>query len=472
MKNIFKKYGKYALFALGVLIISVFFLLRNGKNKLESYTAKLANIEQSVRLSGKIENTDKADLGFAVSGRLAKVFVENNQSVNQGAVLAQLEIGDLLADLQIKQANLKTSNVDLESAKDGVEKVTRQEDTKVTNAYRSLLSEGLALSPEDEDADFDIPIISGIYDGPEGQYKIIIDKKRSTDLDSWLNTFNLEKSSNRINKNSTTPLGTRGLYMSFSSNDLSDYTETLWYLDIPNKSSSLYLSNLNAYNEAKDARDLAIKDAQAEYDKLLSRGDSGFSVAQAEINKIQAEIRKSTIYAPFSGKVTNIEKEVGENATVGETIITVLGENKLKVVLQVSELDVSKLVVGSSITISLDAIPGEEFVGVLQTVNSKETEIDGVPVYEAFVELASDPRIKNGMNANGHIVIAHRDNVIAIPAYLIKKVGTVNFVTVAEADGTLVEKEITLGLMGTDSMVEVISGLTEGDKVFRNANAK
>ena len=167
-----------------------------------------------------------------------------------------------------------------------------------------------------------------------------------------------------------------------------------------------------------------------------------------------------------------IEKEVGENANIGERIISILGENKLEIVLQVSELDVSKLVPGSSIKISLDAIPGEEFSGILKTVNSKETEIDGVPVYEAFVELESDPRIKNGMNADGIIILANKENILAIPSYLIKKVGNLNFVNVVLDDGSITKRELILGLMGTNSMVEIISGLNAGEKVVTNANEK
>lgn len=481
MKNTFnylKNHKRLALVVFGILIIFAFFFLRNGKNKVESYTVKEVNIEQSVALSGKIETTDKADLGFASSGRLAKIFVKNNQSVNAGATLAQLEIGDLLADLQIKQANSETSDVDLESAKDELEKVTKQENTKVANAYRSLLSEGLVLTLQDGGSDLDAPIVTGIYDGTEGQYKIIISSDNlalsdSQSLsDSRLQTFNLEKTLKIINETSPTPLGTKGLYISFPNNDLDSYHDTVWYLDIPNKSSSFYLANLNEYNAAKDTRDLAIKNAQAEYNKLLTKSRDGSSVAQAEINKIQAEIRKNTIYAPFDGRVTNIEKEIGENAALGEAVVTVLGEDKLKVVLQVSELDVSKLTPGSPIKISLDAIPGEEFAGILTTVNSKETKIDGVPVYKAFVELQSDTRIKNGMNAKGTIVIAKKENVVAVPLYFIKKIGNSNFVSVLEENGDTVEKEVTLGLTGTDSMVEVVSGLAVGDKILANDNGK
>ena len=230
------------------------------------------------------------------------------------------------------------------------------------------------------------------------------------------------------------------------------------------------LSYFSAYNDKnKEYVESVTAKLKAEGIRLEidERNESiGKKIREAEIQKIQAEIRKNTIYAPFNGVVTNIEKEVGENADIGERVISILGEEKLEVVLQVSELDVSKLVPDSSVQISIDAIPSENFYGILKTVNSRETEIDGVPVYEAFIELASNGRIKTGMSASGIVILASKENVLAIPLYLVKKVGDKNFVKVILEDGSIKEQEVTLGLVGTDSMIEVISGLNLGDKIF------
>ncbi len=469
ISDLYTKYKKYFWIGLGILILVLILsgvFSKNASKTGNEYIVAKANIEQSVELSGKVETSDRADLGFAASGRLERIYVKNNEKVTTGRALAQLEIGDLLAELKIKQANSQTSSIDLQSAKDELSKVTKQEDTKVANAFRTMLSEGLELVPSSSIYDVEPPTLGGIYDGAPGQYKIRILKKSVTSSDFEILTFNLETTKTVIDEEGQTPLGTRGLYISFGGADLNDYDDTVWYLDIPNKASSSYLANLNAYNEAKNARDLAIKDAQSAYDKLLAEDGGGSSVAQAEIQKINAEIRKNTIYAPFSGIVTNIEKEVGENASTGETIISILGEEQLEVVLQVSELDVSKLIPGMSIKVNLDAFPGEDFYGTLKTVNSKETTIDGVPVYEAFVELSSSERIKTGMSASGSVVLDKRENVLVIPSYFVKKVDGKDVVDIVDEKGKTTEKQVTLGLLGSDNMVEVLSGLTEGDKIM------
>lgn len=464
-----KNNKKYFFVGAPVLIIILYMMFGGSKDGMDLYVVERANVEQSVMLAGKVRTTDRADLGFASSGRLARVFINNNQPVREGQTLAQLEIGDLLADLRIKQANSKTSDIDLTTAKAELTKVTTQEDTKVANALRNLHSQGLVMVPSSSNYQVDPPTIGGLYDGPAGQYKVRVVKKEVTSSDYELLTFDLENTKVIINEEGQTPLGTKGLYISFAGEPLRSYEDTIWYLDIPNKASSSYVTNLNAYNEAKNSRALAIQTAESEYNKLLAKDGNGSSVAQAEIEKINAEIRKNTIYAPFNGTVTNIEKEVGENASVGERVISILGDGGLEVVLQVSELDVAKMVPGLEISVTVDALPTEVFTGVLRTINSRETEIDGVPVYEAFVELAADERIKTGMSASGTIIIASKPEVLAIPNYLVRKVGDKNFVDVVDADDKVIEREVTLGLVGTDSMVEVVSGLTAGEKVVASA---
>jgi len=465
VKNLLKNHKKYIISAVILLVIILFFVLK-GDSKTEAYVVKEGNVSQSVELSGKVTTSDKADLGFASSGRIGKIYVINNQLVKKGQILAQLEIGELLADLKIKQLNSKTSNADLEDAKEKLSRVTKQEDTKVRNAYRKLITDGLKLVPEFTGYGVEAPTVTGTYEGEEGTYKVSIDKENVTRTDYRVSTFGLEATKNVLNKQGPTPLGSKGLYISFPDEDVSSYKDTVWYLDIPNKTSSSYVVNLNAYNEAKDARELNIKNAQSEYNKLLVEDNSGSSIASAEIDKIYAEIRKNTIYAPFDGKVTNIEKDLGENASTGERIVSILGENRLEIVLQVSELDVSKIVPDSSVLISIDAIPQEKFNGIVKTVNSRETEIEGVPVYEAFIELDPDPRIKTGMSASGNIVLAKKDNVIIVPAYMIDKKAGSNFVTVLLANGKTEEREISVGIIGTDNLAEIVSGLSVGEKIL------
>jgi hypothetical protein len=48
---------------------------------------------------------------------------------------------------------------------------------------------------------------------------------------------------------------------------------------------------------------------------------------------------------------------------------------------------------------------------------------------------------------------------------MVQKVGDKNYVQVVKEDGSKEEREVTLGLVGTDKMVEVVAGLNAGEKI-------
>src|SRR5690242_21329456 len=70
---------------------------------------------------------------------------------------------------------------------------------------------------------------------------------RST-LFPYTTLFRSENTKREINRQGSTPLGTKGLYISFP-DSINSYNETVWFIDIPNKSSSSYLANLSRSEE-------------------------------------------------------------------------------------------------------------------------------------------------------------------------------------------------------------------------------
>lgn len=76
--------------------------------------------------------------------------------------------------------------------------------------------------------------------------------------------------------------------------------------------------------------------------------------------------------------------------------------------------------------------------------------------------------VRPGMNANMTITAWDKPNIIAIPKAAVttdlRGVSTVNFVT-DEKREKFDAREITLGMLGDGNLVEVVSGLTEGQKI-------
>jgi multidrug efflux pump subunit AcrA (membrane-fusion protein) len=120
---------------LGVIIVIIILLIILGGSKsgmpVNPYTIATQNIVDQVVLSGRTESISSVDLGFADSGRVSRVFVTEGQQVKQSQVLAELEMGDLLAQL-------KSARAELVIARANINTVSREQDSRVETAKRAL----------------------------------------------------------------------------------------------------------------------------------------------------------------------------------------------------------------------------------------------------------------------------------------------------------------------------------------------
>jgi RND family efflux transporter MFP subunit len=298
------------------------------------------------------------------------------------------------------------------------------------------------------------PIITGVYSGDEGNYRIRVYGSNTASGASF-EVSGLENGFNQpVAPGISVPLGSRGLYIEFSPGF--SYTQTNWTVSIPNKRSTTYAAYLNAYESAKATRERVINDARLTADSVNS------------------QMAKRRIYAPFAGTIARVGIKQGE--AVGSGIssdtnqtgtITLISQNDYEVVLKVPEISVAKLTVGMAAAIRLDAYGKDVvFPGKITSINPAETIIDGVPVYETKVSFTKpDNRIRSGMTATATIIAQQKNNVVMIPASYIDTDASGSYVYVIIAEDKTEKRAITPGLRGSDSMVEVVKGLSEGERV-------
>lgn len=418
-----------------VILLIIFLIVRGGGNDTvqETTTVSRADVIDQVILSGRTQSASAVNLGFADSGRVNAVYVTEGDRVYQGQLLASIDTSDLYAT--------------------DLEKVTHEQDALVASAYRNLVSTGLQAIPDNQSEDTTPPVISGVYTGTEGDYRIRVygsgaASGASFDV-SGLETGFVQS----VTSHTTVPVGSRGLYIQFSEVPTAG---SYWTISIPNKRAATYSTYLNAYESAKATRDRVISDTQLNQQSVASR------------------ISKRKIYAPFSGTIAKVGIKQGEAAgsisasdTGSSATITLISERDYEVILKVPEISVAKLAVGMPVAIHLDAYGKDVvFPGTITSINPAETLVDGVPVYETKVMFSKkDDRIRSGMTATATIVANHHDQVLAIPVSYIHTEKSSSFVYVMNAENKTEKRSVVIGLRGSDSMVEITSGLVEGDRV-------
>ncbi len=133
----------------------------------------------------------------------------------------------------------------------------------------------------------------------------------------------------------------------------------------------------------------------------------------------------------------------------------------------VSEYDADRVSLGQKATMELEAI-NAVFEGEVVQIGQVAQSVSGIKQYEVLVDVSEVPNgARFGMSATAEIEVEQKSGVLAIPmSALIGDFPEVE-ILVVDADGkqTVETVAVELGLAG-DSLVEITSGLSTGDKVI------
>lgn len=237
---------------------------------------------------------------------------------------------------------------------------------------------------------------------------------------------------------------------------------------------------------------------------LVDAAKHNVEQAQAGVRDAQVQLGKTTIYATMAGRVTRLNVEQGETAIMGTlnkdaaTLLTISDMSQLETKVKVDETDVSRISVGDSTVVQLDAFPDTTFVGrVVEISNSSvrgatasAATTDQAVDYEVTIRLLNPPKdTKPDFSATAKIVTDTKTNVLSIPiisltvrenealqnadtqqvpgrARTTKQVGKrdVEGVFVVGADNKVTFKPVKVGIAG-EKYFEVVSGLTGSEKI-------
>ena len=196
--------------------------------------------------------------------------------------------------------------------------------------------------------------------------------------------------------------------------------------------------------------------------------------AQAAYEIAQKQVEDSVIKAPIKGVITESNYEVGEDVSSTKNALAMVGENSYEIKVDISEADIYKVKMNNPAEITLDAF-GEDvkFSGIVNFIEPAETIIQDVVYYKVTILLNSNTEeqpyyagVKPGMTANVVITTAKKDNVLTAPgrAIIDNKDGRGKLARLLKS-GKLTEVPVQTGLKGDGGMVEILSGLNEGEDV-------
>lgn len=501
-----------------VVISGIWFLFFRNKNNLgnvQTDFVKKQNLVETVLTTGQIVSKTNLDLGFKASGIVQQIKVSEGDKVRAGDILAILDQKEQLAaltsakgslasananyakvssgatseDIQVSQAAVNSAQAAYDNAKSSYNAVVDQQQTAVKNAFLAMMSTGLTANPL---TSYDVTAtlaISGIYAGTaQGQYTITL-------VNDGLGGFQyivtgLEKDTGTVQRGFPTPLGKLGLSMTFSTTGTLSAVD-VWTVAVPNTLSSSYVTYYNAYQAALQAQNaalvaalnaitsaqtaldqakatLALKQAAARPEDIAAAA-AAVTSATGQVAAAQASLENTIIRAPASGTITSVDVKVGEQATALKEALVLQDVNNLHAEANVSEANIASLEPGQTVDFTFDALgPDQHYSGKLQTINPASIVISGVVDYKITANLdAAIPEIKPGMTANLTILVAKKDNALAIPQRAVVDQGGKHYVRVIDDTKikTYHQVEVQTGLQADGGVIEITAGLSEGQEI-------
>jgi HlyD family secretion protein len=243
------------------------------------------------------------------------------------------------------------------------------------------------------------------------------------------------------------------------------------------------LGHLRARQDFERVEALVKRNAASreEYEKLwteLRLAEQRLTTAQRRLEIVQtgasAALGRSAseVRATISGMVLERPVEIGtfviETNTFNEgtTIVAIADMSDLTFRGKVDEPDAGSLRVGMPVSVTIGAFAGERFEGRLEFIAPKAVEKDGLTTFEIRAGLArkADRFVRAGYSATADIVVARREEVLALPERYVHFQDGQPYVMIETAPGRFEPRTITLGL--SDGITtEVTSGLSEDDRV-------
>ncbi|MEX1112827.1 MAG: efflux RND transporter periplasmic adaptor subunit [Candidatus Andersenbacteria bacterium] len=221
--------------------------------------------------------------------------------------------------------------------------------------------------------------------------------------------------------------------------------------------------------KSNDAARSATEIAREQYTatQQASGAVSGLSALEAAEQLARVRLAKTVLTSPLDGVITDVSVTEGEFASAGQAVITIQTVSQLEIVSDATETDAIQLSSGMPATVTLDAFDRtESWDARVASIAPAAKMIEGLPTYEVVVELLSvDTRLKPGLTANVTIHVNEKKGVLAIPRRAIITQGQRQFVRVQGVDSFIAEYEVTTGLVGSDGMIEITSGVSEGQNI-------
>ena len=454
----------FAIAGIAVLgvVVSRQMAVRNAVSEsptIETAVVQRGDISITMEASGSLVSPTDLALAFPVAGKIHEIFIDEGQTVRKGDLLARLE-GNIQAEADFQalfsDAGIARAELALTRAQDALAYAV--DDLAYLIGVEAYHWEGQLKQAEER--------MAALNEDPSATAEQKFEAQKTVEVARGWRDYYRELNIKKLEKEYENLKVYKTIRMKGQARRILLYTIS-YKVD-----TELTLAYANWESAKED-----LQDAQAALE-IVKAGPSALQSPLAalgpEMARLESARRKmddTRLIAITDGVVTELNFQEGEVARPGVPVAVVSNLTVLEVEVNLDESDVPRVQVGMTVFVSADAFPDQQLSGQVTEIAPSANVQSGVVLYPVTIQLdPTDLPLRSGMTVSVIFPIEQRTDTLLGPLRAVETEDSQAYVTRVTASGREAERvAVTLGLI-TDTQVEILSGLEEGDVVMVFAN--
>ncbi|HIK04088.1 MAG TPA: efflux RND transporter periplasmic adaptor subunit [Trichormus sp. M33_DOE_039] len=448
------------LLATGTLIVGTtsYSLVNRATNQQDvtqlTVPVEAKNVTLRITASGKVVPVQSVNISPKNPGVLAELYVEQGDLVEQGQILARMDVGDIQAQLAQYRANLAQNQAQLAEAQAGSRpQEIAQSRARLAQAQAQLAEAQAGNRPQEiakAQAQVDAARARANYTTEQvkryqylyqqgAERKQLLDQAISEDKSAKANLAEAQKQLSLLQ------IGTR---------------------------SEVIAAREASVTEARAALVLLQEGSRPEE---IAQRQAAVKAAQAQLAAAEVKLQDTIVRAPFAGIITQKYANIGAFVTpttsastsASATSSSIVAVAKgLEILAQVPEADIGRIQPGQQVEIVADAYPEEVFQGRVRLIAPEAVVEQGVTSFQVRIALdTGTDKLRSGLNVDLTFLGDRVNNALVLPTVAILTENGKTGVLVPDAKNKPQFREVTIGTQIQDQ-TQVISGVKAGDRVF------
>ena len=231
---------------------------------------------------------------------------------------------------------------------------------------------------------------------------------------------------------------------------------------------NLYSIQRGTFDQTVDDNDNSIPSGELglTLERLLQKNQYQLDNTVKDVEYQDLTLKLSRISSPIAGILVQSPINTASVQVGATDTWIVIDPTSLYFSADLDETDISRVKLGQKVRVSLDAYPDQDAETTIESISYSPKETSAGTTYEVKVTLPAEfmHDLRLGLNGTAAIILTQKEQVLTLPASAITSRSGESYVF-TKSGNKYTEKKIETGIEN-DGVVEILSGLSEGDHVY------